>query len=149
MTTDPTLNAKEKSLTRSGASDRPLLPERTATSVSQIFESTLTTPKQHCVLFPTHTKEELIPVIQKVSAALGAKDFGQARKIMINPQLPFYFKSDFPSNSNRNYQNNNQWKKKNDFNRNPSPNKRNQDFSSAKKQLAELLRQNLKQQMMF
>eukprot|EP00917_Polyrhabdina_sp_WS-2016_P032973 GHVP01070331.1.p2 GENE.GHVP01070331.1~~GHVP01070331.1.p2 ORF type:complete len:114 (+),score=25.06 GHVP01070331.1:148-489(+) len=37
-------------------------------------------------MYPNHSKEELIPLLQKVSAALGARDFGQARKIMINPK---------------------------------------------------------------
>eukprot|EP00917_Polyrhabdina_sp_WS-2016_P032558 GHVP01069427.1.p1 GENE.GHVP01069427.1~~GHVP01069427.1.p1 ORF type:complete len:236 (+),score=42.45 GHVP01069427.1:307-1014(+) len=61
------------------------------------------------VLYPNHSKEELIPLIQKVSVALGAKDFSQARKIM------------------------SQWKKKYDYNRNASPPKKNSHFQSGKK----------------
>eukprot|EP00917_Polyrhabdina_sp_WS-2016_P020365 GHVP01043590.1.p1 GENE.GHVP01043590.1~~GHVP01043590.1.p1 ORF type:complete len:109 (-),score=13.23 GHVP01043590.1:261-587(-) len=85
------------------------------------------------VLYPSHTKEEMIPLIQKVSAALGARDFNQARKIMINPTLPFYFKTDSSNNNYRNVQNNSNWKKKYDYNRNQSPPKKHQDFPQEKK----------------
>eukprot|EP00917_Polyrhabdina_sp_WS-2016_P001125 GHVP01002281.1.p2 GENE.GHVP01002281.1~~GHVP01002281.1.p2 ORF type:complete len:116 (+),score=14.73 GHVP01002281.1:897-1244(+) len=47
--------------------------------------------RQLYALYPEHTDSELIPVIQKVSCALGAKDYQQARAIMINPNRPFYF----------------------------------------------------------
>eukprot|EP00917_Polyrhabdina_sp_WS-2016_P023569 GHVP01051021.1.p1 GENE.GHVP01051021.1~~GHVP01051021.1.p1 ORF type:complete len:104 (-),score=15.97 GHVP01051021.1:738-1049(-) len=74
------------------------------------------------ILYPNHTKEELIPLIQKVSAAFGAKDL----------LLPFYYKdtySNYKGNSNNNKSN--QRQNSNNFNRNnflPKRNNPGQDF---------------------
>eukprot|EP00917_Polyrhabdina_sp_WS-2016_P023472 GHVP01050858.1.p1 GENE.GHVP01050858.1~~GHVP01050858.1.p1 ORF type:complete len:113 (+),score=20.89 GHVP01050858.1:217-555(+) len=65
--------------------------------------------KQLHALYPEHSDSELIPLIQKVSCALGAKDYQQARAMMINPNRPFYFQTkDYNNYGNKNTN----WKKK-------------------------------------
>eukprot|EP00917_Polyrhabdina_sp_WS-2016_P006219 GHVP01013776.1.p2 GENE.GHVP01013776.1~~GHVP01013776.1.p2 ORF type:complete len:115 (-),score=17.97 GHVP01013776.1:869-1213(-) len=70
--------------------------------------------KQLNALYPEHSDTELFPLSQKVSCAIGANDYQQARAMMINPNRPYYFQTkeykDYGNNKNNN------WKKKTNYN---------------------------------